>query len=95
GWQQPLDHPGAQSVRRVKDAEGTAQPLVLDSMRWLGYIPCRAHQKPEWARKLQSVLAVLYSHFPRPESSKTIVAAKFRYPLALRRPPKLRKVNPV
>ena len=57
--------------------------------------PCRAHHKPEWARKLQSVLAVLYSHLPRSESSKTIVAAKFRYPLALRRPPKLRKVNPV
>ena len=40
GWQQPLDHPEAQPVRRVKDAEGTAQPLVLDSARWLGYIPC-------------------------------------------------------
>ena len=38
GWQQPLDHPGAQSARRVKDAEGTAQPLVLDSVRWLGYL---------------------------------------------------------
>ena len=38
GWQQPLDHPEAQPARRVKDAEGTAQPLVLDSVRWLGYI---------------------------------------------------------
>ena len=24
-------------MRRVKDAEGTAQPLVLDSVRWLCY----------------------------------------------------------
>ena len=39
GWQQPLDHPGAQPARRVKDAEGTAKPLVLDSVRWLGYLP--------------------------------------------------------
>ncbi len=37
GWQQPLDHPEAQPARRVKDAEGTAKPLVLDSVRWLGY----------------------------------------------------------
>ena len=38
GWQQPLDHQKAQPARRVKDAEGTAQPLVLDSVRWLGYL---------------------------------------------------------
>ena len=38
GWQQPLGHPGAQPARRVKDAEGTAKPLVLDSARWLGYL---------------------------------------------------------
>ena len=37
GWQQPLDHHKAQPARRVKDAEGTAQPLVLDSVRWLCY----------------------------------------------------------
>ena len=37
GWQQPLDHPGAQPACRVKDAEGTAKPLVLDSVRWLCY----------------------------------------------------------
>ena len=60
GWQQPLDHPGAQPACRVKDAEGTAQPLVLDSVRWLGYSP-----------KSQAA------------------------PPTLRRPPKLRKVNPV
>ena len=39
GWQQPLDHHKAQPARRVKDAEGTAKPLVLDSVRWLGYLP--------------------------------------------------------
>ncbi len=38
GWQQPLDHQTAQPACRVKDAEGTAQPLVLDSVRWLGYL---------------------------------------------------------
>ena len=37
GWQQPLDHQTAQPAHRVKDAEGTAKPLVLDSVRWLGY----------------------------------------------------------
>ena len=56
--------------------------------------PCRAHHKLKWARKIQSVLAVLYSHLPRSESSKAICAAKFRCPPVLRRPPKLRKVNP-
>ena len=38
GWQQPLNHSEAQPARRVKDAEGTAKPLVLDSARWLGYL---------------------------------------------------------
>ncbi len=38
GWQQPLNCHKAQPARRVKDAEGTAQPLVLDSVRWLGYL---------------------------------------------------------
>ena len=56
--------------------------------------PCRAHHKLKWARKVQSVLGVLYSHLPRSESRKTICAAKFRCPPTLRRPPKLRKVNP-
>ena len=95
GWQQPLNHQTAQPTRRVKDAEGTAQPLVLDSVRWLGYLPCRAHHKLKWARKGQSVLVLLYSHLPRSESSKTIIAAKFRCPLTLRRLPKLQRVNPV
>ena len=38
GWQQPLNCHKAQPARRVKDAEGTAKPLVLDSVRWLGYL---------------------------------------------------------
>ena len=42
GWQQPLDHNEAQPVHRVKDAEGTAKPLVLDSARWLGYLPAES-----------------------------------------------------
>ena len=57
--------------------------------------PCRAHHKLKWARKKQSVLVVLYAHLSRSESNRKIVAAKFRCPLTLRRPPKLRKVNPV
>ena len=39
GCRQPLNHHKAQPAHRVKDAEGTAQPLVLDSVRWLGYLP--------------------------------------------------------
>ena len=39
--------------------------------------PCRAHHKLKWARKGQSVIAVLYSHLPRSESTKAICAAKF------------------
>ena len=74
---------------------GRENTLFRRETRCISGHPCRAHHKPEWARKVQSVLAVLYSHLPRSESSKTIVAAKFRYPLALRRLPKLRKVNPV
>ena len=37
GWQQPLNCHKAQPAHRVKDAEGTAKPLVLDSARWLCY----------------------------------------------------------
>ena len=74
---------------------GRENTLFRRETRCISGHPCRAHHKLKWARKGRSVLAVLYSHLPRSESSKTIVAAKFRYPLALRRPPKLRKVNPV
>ena len=38
GWQQPLNQYEAQPAHRVKDAAGTAKPLVLDSVRWLGYL---------------------------------------------------------
>ena len=37
GWQQPLNCHKAQPAHRVKDAEGKAKPLVLDSVRWLCY----------------------------------------------------------
>ena len=57
--------------------------------------PCRAHHKLKWARKGQSGLEVLYEHLSRSESNKAIVAVKLRCPPASRRPPKLRKVNPV
>ena len=40
GWQQPLNHHKAQPARRVKDAAGTAKPLVLDTARWLSYFLC-------------------------------------------------------
>ena len=45
--------------------------------RCIRYHPCRAHHKLKWARKGQSVIAVLYSHLPRSESTKAICAAKF------------------
>ena len=38
GWQQPLNHSESRPARRVKDAEDTVQPLVLDSARWLCYL---------------------------------------------------------
>ena len=57
--------------------------------------PCRAHHKLKWARKIQSVLVVLYEHLPRSESSKVISAANRLFPPTPRRLPKLRKVNPV
>ena len=34
--------------------------------------PCRAHHKLKWARKMQSVLKLLYKHVSRSESSITI-----------------------
>ena len=40
GWQQPLNHHKAQPACRVKDAAGTAKPLVLDTTRWLSYFLC-------------------------------------------------------
>lgn len=33
------------------------------------------------------ILLLLYKHLTRAESGKTIIAAKFRYPTKLRRPP--------
>ena len=37
GWLQPLDCLVALAARRVKDAAGTAKPLVLDAAGWLCY----------------------------------------------------------
>ena len=59
GWQQPLDHPTAQPARRVKDAEGTAKPLVLDSVRWLGYSATYISNAPPY-------------HTPRPPCSSSL-----------------------
>ena len=39
--------------------------------------PCRAHHKLKWARKIQSVLKLLYKQVPRSESGKTICAQSF------------------
>ena len=40
--------------------------------------PCRAHHKLEWARKMQSVIAVLYKYLSLSESNKSISAPKLR-----------------
>ena len=74
---------------------GRENMLSRRETRCMSGHPCRAHHKLKWARTLQSVLAVLYEHLSRSESNRKIVAAKFRCPLTLRRPPKLRRVNPV
>ena len=42
--------------------------------------PCRAHHKLKWARKLQSVLVLLYSHLPRSESNKNNSRSKAPLP---------------
>ena len=42
--------------------------------------PCRAHHKLKWARKEQSVLAVLYEYVPRTESDKD--STQFAYGLS-------------
>ena len=76
GWQQPLDHPGAQSARRVKDAEGTAQPLVLDSERWLGYLPGEYIRTFHVQKAVPSLHAILLSWHPFSPNS-TIVSQRY------------------
>ena len=44
GWQQPLNCHKAPPVYRVKDAAGTAKPLVLDSVRWWCYFVAQVPQ---------------------------------------------------
>ena len=43
-WQQPLNCHKAPPVYRVKDAAGTAKPLVLDSVRWWCYFVAQVPQ---------------------------------------------------
>ena len=47
--------------------------------------PCRAHHKLKWARKMQSVLGVLYKHLPRSESN--ISNSRGKVPLPSNAPP--------
>ena len=44
GWQQPLNCHKAPPVCRVKDAEGMAKPLVLDSAHWWCYFVAQVPQ---------------------------------------------------
>ncbi len=74
---------------------GRENSLSQRATRCIRCHPYRAHHKLKWARKLQSFIVLLYKRLSRSESGETIYAAKFRCPLTLRRPPKLRKVNPV
>ena len=71
GWQQPLDHPTAQPARRVKDAEGTAKPLVLDSVRWLCYpaalcIKAPSYLTPKISSKRGGTIASAWNGFRHP-----------------------------
>ena len=75
GWQQPLDHPGAQPARRVKDAEGTAKPLVLDSVRWLGYLPGEYIRTFHVQKAVPSLHTLLLSWHPFSPNS-TIVSPR-------------------
>ena len=81
GWQQPLDHPGAQPACRVKDAEGTAQPLVLDSVRWLCYLPKSqaAPRRPHFPAVLTSMLcpSLLNTIVPSSSVRSTFTPALF------------------
>ena len=51
---------------------GRENRLSRRETRCISGHPCRAHHKPEWARKMQSVLGVLYELLPRSESSNEI-----------------------
>ena len=66
GWQQPLNYHKAQPAHRVKDAEGTAKPLVLDAARWMSYICSIPTKTP---RRNQAQKPSLASHFPQTSSA--------------------------
>ena len=75
GWQQPLNCHKAQPARRVKDAEGTAKPLVLDSVRWLGYLPGEYIRTFHVQKAVPSLHAILLSWHPFSPNS-TIVSPR-------------------
>ena len=51
---------------------GRENKLSRRETRCMSGHPCRAHHKLKWARKMQSVLGVLYEYVPRSESSDEI-----------------------
>ena len=51
---------------------GRENRLSRRETRCMSSHPCRAHHKLEWARKMQSVLGVLYELLPRSKSSNEI-----------------------
>ena len=94
----PLGGSDGYSAVRVTAAVkygGRENRLSRPETSYMSGHPRRAHHKLEWARKGQSGIKVLYEHLPRSESNKMIIAVKLRCPPMLRRPLKLRKVNPV
>ena len=71
----PLGGSGADSAVRftpaVKYGGREKWPSRRDTRCMSGH-PCRAHHKLKWARKMQSVLGVLYKLLPRSKSSNEI-----------------------
>ena len=51
---------------------GRENRLSCRAARCISSHPCRAHHKLKWARKMQSVLGVLYKLLPRSKSSNEI-----------------------
>ena len=69
----PLGGSGADSAVRFTPAVkygGRENWPSRRGTRCIRYHPSRAHHKLKWARKEQSVLAVLYEYVPRTESDK-------------------------
>ena len=71
---------GSSAVRftpAVKYGGREKWPSERDTRCMSGH-PCRAHHKLKWARKVQSVLGVLYELLPRSESNKAISTANMK-----------------